>query len=676
MPTIQRHPGPRAGRPSALLLAMAGAVLPAQAADYGWTSGSYLAQGLPNPLLAGDRVVATGAAAKSFAGVIVNQGTMSWQTTAAATLSGGGTVLHNAGLFELLADASIVWNASQGVTFDNTGWLRKSGGDGTSAITARMVNRSGGVLQADIGTLAYRGNVNRFEAGTLFAGSGRHRLDWSSEYNFSDLLVNTATELNLAAGRFVSLHQRTTAIRGPVVWSGGVFEGHWQLEAPSLLTVGAGAAKALSGSFDTQGHVHWDTSDALVLSGAGTVWRNAGTFELRADASIVWSANQGATYENSGLLRKSGGDGTSAITARLVNRMGGVLRSDGGALAYRGNANLFEAGTEFAGSGRHRLDQGTDYFFSDGLVNSSAELNFAAGRFASQHDRTTAIRGPVVWSGGEFQGRWGLGAPSLLTAGNGAAKSLRGRFDNDGEVRWEADEALVLSGAGTVWRNAGSFDLRSDAGIAWNANQAVSFDNTGLLRKSAGDGTSTVSAQLSNTGVIEVTAGTLALPAGFFNEGVLRGTASFAAGLLDNRGALSPGLPDGDERIAMLTLFGALQQSDSAVLQVDIGLLGASDLLSVSGAAHLDGSVRVLAMPGYLPRVGDRFRIATFASYSGQVDDIVAVNLASGVVFEPVYGATFLDLRVSAVPEPSAAWLLAAGLLWLGRRAALRRHPA
>ncbi len=140
MQSIHRHPGQRSALPAACLLAVAGAVLPAQAGDFSWTSGSYLAQGLPNPLLAGDRVVATGAAAKSLAGVIVNQRTMSWQTTAAATLSGGGTVLHNAGLFDLRADASIAWKASQGVNFGDTGLLRKSGGDGTSTTSARLSN--------------------------------------------------------------------------------------------------------------------------------------------------------------------------------------------------------------------------------------------------------------------------------------------------------------------------------------------------------------------------------------------------------------------------------------------------------------------------------------------------------------------------------------------------------
>ncbi|MBX3634884.1 MAG: hypothetical protein KF683_05770 [Rubrivivax sp.] len=674
MNPIDCKAGLRAGLPPALLLALAAVTLPVQAADYGWTSGAYLAQGLPNPLLAGDRVIATGAAAKTFAGVIFNQGTISWQTTATATLSGGGTVLHNAGLFDLLADAAIAWNASQGVTFDNTGLLRKSGGDGTSVITARMVNRDGGVLQADSGTLAYRGNVNRFEEGTLFAGSGRHRLDWSSEYNFSGLLINNSTELNLASGRFVSLDQRSTAIRGQVVWTGGEFQGHWRLEEPSLLVVSSGAAKTLSGSFDNQGLVRWGANSALVLSGAGTVWRNAGTFDLQTDADIVWNGNQGAGFDNTGLLRKSGGDGTSAITAHIVNRAGGILQADSGTLAYRGNQNLFEAGTLFAGSGRHRLDWSSTYTFSELLINTSAELNLASGRFVSLDERGTAVRGQVVWSGGEIQASWTLEAQSLMKGQAGAAKTLSGRLDNEGRVEWETGNPLVLSGAGTAWHNAGSFDLQADASIVWNGSQDVRFDNTGLLRKSGGSGTSTISSKLSNTGIIEVTSGTLALPAGFFNEGLLRGTASFAATLLDNRGTIAPGLPVGEERIATLRLAGALLQSAGAVFEVDVGALAASDLLVVTGNAHFDGTVRVVSLSGYQAQVGDRFRVATFAAHSGGFDAFELVGFGHGTRFDADFGVGWLDLVVTAVPEPPAGALWLAGALGLlAARRSMRR---
>jgi len=56
-----------------------------------------------------------------------------------------------------------------------------------------------------------------------------------------------------------------------------------------------------------------------------------------------------------------------------------------------------------------------------------------------------------------------------------------------------------------------------------------------------------------------------------------------------------------------------------------------------------------------------------FASFSGGLDGVKEFGFGGGVEFEALYSPTYLELRVTAVPEPHGWALMAGGLLLLSR---------
>ena len=75
-----------------------------------------------------------------------------------------------------------------------------------------------------------------------------------------------------------------------------------------------------------------------------------------------------------------------------------------------------------------------------------------------------------------------------------------------GSSIYTTEGALLTNAAGAV------FDVQCDGYIHNQAGADSSFSNAGTLRKSAGTGTATMAIPFSNTGVLDVQSGTLALP--------------------------------------------------------------------------------------------------------------------------------------------------------------------
>jgi len=477
----------------------------------------------------------------------------------------------------------------------------------------------------------------------------------------------TAAPLQFAAGNYRATAAAT--MQATATFLSGTFAGPWTLATQSTLTaVDAGTSKTFSGHFTNNGRVVWNTSNSAVL-GADTTWRNNGIFDQRADGVMAALGGAEPTFDNAGTLRKSAGGGDLAVNVRLVNRDGASLDAASGRIVYR-NDSVFEGGSRFVGSGTHVFSGVGASFDFTGDFTAANNLLLAAGTY-----RATApvrVRSDLQFAAGTLSGAWTLDAGRTLRAVDaGTSKTITGRFVNDGRIEWATSNALVL-GDQTTLRNNGRIDQLTDGALVALGGAVPVVENAGTLSKVGGAGEWRVSTALVNTGVIESLSGTIALPADWRNDGVLRGIAGFRTSRLTNAGTIAPGLPGGDQAIASLSLAGALLQIDTGVLSFDVASGGFSDVFDVSGSVRFAGVLDVIRHGDYAAQVGDTFRVMHFASSSGTLADIRAVGFADGIGFVADYGPGYLDLRVAAVPEPASAALLLAGL-WAVAGGARRR---
>src|SRR6185369_5142162 len=87
-----------------------------------------------------------------------------------------------------------------------------------------------------------------------------------------------------------------------------------------------------------------------------------------------------------------------------------------------------------------------------------------------------------------------------------------GPMTNRGTVNWQGGSITLAYGSGNlgeIWNEAGAlWDIQSDQAMVWWSQNEI-FHNAGLLRKTAGNGTTTFYADLDNTGMLSIQSGTL-----------------------------------------------------------------------------------------------------------------------------------------------------------------------
>ena len=136
-----------------------------------------------------------------------------------------------------------------------------------------------------------------------------------------------------------------------------------------------------------------------------------------------------------------------------------------------------------------------------------------------------------------------------------------------------------------------------------------------------------------------------------FNNTV-SGIGSFAGNILFNN-IFSPGNSPGE-----VTVTGDVTLSDSAILQLELGglTMGSQyDHLDITGTLTADGTLNLLLINGFTPKMGDTFDLLDFASLIGAFDQINLPTLDNGLFFET--SSLLTTGTISVVPEPGTAGL-------------------
>src|SRR5579871_4309229 len=115
------------------------------------------------------------------------------------------------------------------------------------------------------------------------------------------------------------------------------------------------------------------------------------------------------------------------------------------------------------------------------------------------------LTGNDTWSAGTVTGSGSVANQGTLNL-TGSGESLQVILNNTGTITQTGSGSLNVSAALNLL-SAGIYDLQADSGLTGGGT----LTNAGLLKKSAGSGTSTIGLALNNTGVVEADSGTLSM---------------------------------------------------------------------------------------------------------------------------------------------------------------------
>lgn len=288
-------------------------------------------------------------------------------------------------------------------------------------------------------------------------------------------------------------------------------------------------------------------------------------------------------------------------------------------------------GGALSGPGSLSLDGGGDWTFGtmDGtgttivpvgaLFEIDGNVRLAAGRRISNS-------GLLEWCGGSIDGT----SSSIFNLAGGT-------FVIMGGVNYTA-------GGGTAMvKNQGTMQ-KTDAALT-TFGPGVSVSNQATLQLQAG--------RIAFSGGFNQTAGSTALLGGdlagstlTFGGGVLSGNGNITGAVQVTAGEVRPGGSPG-----RIVITGSYTQGASAMLRVDLGGTGAGttyDVLEVSGSVSLAGTLKVVLIGGFVPSVGDAFRVLTYGSRSGTLT-LDVPPFGPGRTLDARYNPTDLTLQTVSI---------------------------
>ncbi|MBE0591333.1 MAG: hypothetical protein IH616_02895, partial [Gemmatimonadales bacterium] len=277
------------------------------------------------------------------------------------------------------------------------------------------------------------------------------------------------------------------------------------------------------------------------------------------------------------------------------------------------------------GTGLHSIDA---QLVNDGTITLQHDFRVQAAQASRDHH---VNNGTILVVGGTFE---------LLQGGTDPT------FTNDGILYATGGDILVTQDAATA-------RVTSSNALLVGANRTLTFGGT------------------STSGALDVTAGLLTVDGSlttpdsmFVRTGaVIQGSGTVDAAAVvggDLSGDVLPG-PAGAS--GTLTFVGDVPFAAGSVIYSELGgpAPGASDLVSVSGTATLDGTIDAsVLLPGYTPAAGDTIPILTAGQIAGQ-PTFVLPTPPIGVLVGGYVAAGTVHIAFSADVQPASGEILFAG---------------
>ena len=400
--------------------------------------------------------------------------------------------------------------------------------------------------------------------------------------------VTISHNIQFASSSAVSVTVSNLSLNGGTLSFWG--NGNLTMAGTDSLFTGTNLLTGNGGVLHNHGTVFQSSAGTLNL-GYATTFENqmGGSYNLEGDGGFSSGGN--SSFNNSGLLRKSGGNGTSIFSSVYLNNLNGVIEVDSGTLSLAGGGSS-SSGTFIVASGAVLdLTAGSSPTWA-GVVGGSGAgtVSLNSGTVSTSPGLTLNLpAGLFQWTGGTLAGTT-INSGVVTVAGSGSV-GLGGVFNNYGLLHHTNTATLTIGyGANFANQAAGSYNLEGDGGFSSSIGNAA-FNNSGLLRKSAGNGISSFGV---NSGVA-------------FNN--LNGSIEVDSGQLSLNG------------------HSYAQGSGSFIVTLGGTNAGQSGQL-LCGAATLGGPLQVKLASGYLPALGDQFQILSSSSRSGT---FTALNVPGGI---------------------------------------------
>jgi hypothetical protein len=412
--------------------------------DFEWASGQMQGSGVTS-IPAGATLHISGTAWKNLEGrTINNAGTTNW--TDAGSIGGNAGVFNNlaGGKLNLQGDG---WFGGNKI-LNNAGTVTKTSPVGSGETLLDCLFNNTGTVNVQSGNLELRGKGT---AASTFSAAAGSQVRFSNDYTLNagakftgagmaDLLAGslnvngavTATHFEQDGGALTGTGGLTAT--SSYDWTAGTIAnplGSFAIPAGGVLRIRGNLDKSLDGrTLNLSGKTYWTDSGNLYFGSGATINNKTGaTFFVQNDKAL----SGGGTFNNSGLLTKTGGTATSTI---------GVALSNAGRLeVHAGTVNVTGAVAQVAGTS---LNGGTWTVFGSPTV--FATLSFASAPSLTALGAATTVTLSGVHA--SFSNLAGLasnaGALSLLA---GQTFTTAGNFTNTGTLTLGAGSILTVNGS-------------------------------------------------------------------------------------------------------------------------------------------------------------------------------------------------------------------------------------
>jgi hypothetical protein len=481
--------------------------------------------------------------------------------------NGGLTLVNQPGgtLFANVSSQTLLINGSGNIT--NTGTMKVASGSAMHVTNGPFTNFAGTTLTG--GTYNVSGTLEIDQLGN----TGGEILT-----NAANIILNaSASRFSDAAGLDAVSKLNTNATTGTFTIMGGRnFTTVGNFTNNGSLTAGSGSTFAVK------------TGSSLTNFSSATHTLTSGIFAV--GGTLKWSGANIVT--NASNLTLTGGLGQILNATSNANALANfAANSSSGSFTLAANQN-FTTGGNFTNNGKLMVNSGSTF----ALKNGSSLTNFNGST------NTLTVGAYTVGGTLEF-----TGANIVTNAANITLTGSTSKIINQFGANGLANFARNTSG--------GSFSLLSGRSFSTVGN----FSNAGTLSIASGSGFT-----VGGTGVFTETAGTttddgaITDSGGFsLTGGKLFGKGAIAGALHNSTGTITPG--DSSTITGVLTDKGAYTQGANGILDVSIGGTTAGtqfDQLNPTTAA-LNGTLNISLIKGFVPTIGQTFKIMNFTSETG-----------------------------------------------------------